>query len=575
MLSPEVEFARYLLIARSQAGPAKGAMMQPDYDRASGSIVDPDIRALVDDVRANVLGRRHRAEERIDEALERSGIADFDRGALLMVKALIRQHDHAPSDLLSMVDEAIALLADDAGDLLVSALTFAAALTALQGDLDACIARSFDFIDHVVARGSRGLPPRAKANYASTLVRLGAFQVAAEYLMDALVDLDGTRELRVAAVASTSLLLAVRGDLAMRPVLPEQLASSPHDARLDRLVHVAGDIVGAENVEPEIAGIGHGILAHVHLLRGDERAAVDCWDRLERESAKTHPIFIEYFRVTEARVAMKRGDHELAHRLLEPQEESSVLEVFPTSRIETLQLRAGLFAEVGDYEAAHRLTAEALALALDKPSLVPDTLIRQAAQRAEIEHQQRLLLERNVELDEQSRSDALTGLGNRRALAEWTDTGPVAPCAVLLIDLDHFKLINDTFGHAVGDSVLTTVANVVRKTCRPTDPVFRLGGEEFLIALREVKLEDALGLGERVRAAIEREPWQNHGVQASVTCSIGVSVGPSDQVTSVIEVADSHMYAAKQAGRNQVRGGATPAPTPPTDRAGERGRASD
>jgi diguanylate cyclase (GGDEF)-like protein len=161
-------------------------------------------------------------------------------------------------------------------------------------------------------------------------------------------------------------------------------------------------------------------------------------------------------------------------------------------------------------------------------------------------------------LQVQSTVDAKTGLLNftawrevaHRALLRAARTK--APVAVLLIDLDHFKRINDTHGHLVGDQVLTAVANCVKQDLREYDMVGRFGGEEFVLMLDNADLYAAVAAATRVRERIS-EVVVGDGIR--VTASIGVahSAHASATLDTLLERADVALYEAKSAGRNAVR----------------------
>jgi two-component system cell cycle response regulator len=167
----------------------------------------------------------------------------------------------------------------------------------------------------------------------------------------------------------------------------------------------------------------------------------------------------------------------------------------------------------------------------------------------------------NEKLQHAALTDALTGLYNRRYVVDRLEEEWAAairtdrPLACLLIDLDHFKRVNDTHGHDVGDLVLQAAAARMRDTLRESDVVCRLGGEEFVVIGAEMDLSAALACAERLRAAVEAEAINVPGASLQVTLSIGVAVrkphmnAPAD----LFKAADRAVYAAKQGGRNQVR----------------------
>ncbi len=158
----------------------------------------------------------------------------------------------------------------------------------------------------------------------------------------------------------------------------------------------------------------------------------------------------------------------------------------------------------------------------------------------------------------EARTDALTGLPNRRAfdeacarsLAHWQRYGRYF--TLMLLDVDSFKQFNDRFGHLAGDTVLQAVADCL-KGARTTDLVCRFGGEEFAILLTETELPDALIPAERMRQALARQAVMIDGTRHRVTVSIGVAtVLPGESVTGLVERADAALYAAKEAGRNRT-----------------------
>lgn len=160
----------------------------------------------------------------------------------------------------------------------------------------------------------------------------------------------------------------------------------------------------------------------------------------------------------------------------------------------------------------------------------------------------------------EARTDALTGLKNRRAFdeelsrqfAQRLRQGIVF--SLLLIDLDQFKQVNDTDGHPAGDLVLQTVAELLTKTLREMDLVYRYGGDEFAVICPGSRLREAATAAERIRQAVEKTPMQLDHEARSLTLSIGVAeVGGSEVAEGLLQRVDEALYAAKHAGRNRVR----------------------
>lgn len=150
--------------------------------------------------------------------------------------------------------------------------------------------------------------------------------------------------------------------------------------------------------------------------------------------------------------------------------------------------------------------------------------------------------------------DSLTGIGNRRWLDKMVP-GRLSPGdTVFCIDLDHFKRINDRFGHATGDTVLVAVAATLRNLKRPDDVLARMGGEEFLLFLPELRSTEPHPVAERIREAIQAIPFQHQGTVLGVTASIGVAqaIRVGEAWTDLVHAADMALYDAKRDGRNRV-----------------------
>lgn len=158
-----------------------------------------------------------------------------------------------------------------------------------------------------------------------------------------------------------------------------------------------------------------------------------------------------------------------------------------------------------------------------------------------------------------ARIDPLTGLLNRRAFMEmstplWNNARRNdRPLAVLMADIDHFKDVNDTYGHAVGDEVLTAISRLLADACRGSDVAARWGGEEFVMLLPETELPQARQLAERLRLSIEALPFRTGGKTFQVSASFGIAeLGIHSQLDQLIAEADDWLYRAKQRGRNRV-----------------------
>ena len=161
----------------------------------------------------------------------------------------------------------------------------------------------------------------------------------------------------------------------------------------------------------------------------------------------------------------------------------------------------------------------------------------------------------------QALTDGLTGLYNHRTFQDFLDREILRSVregrklSLVIIDIDHFKKINDTYGHPTGDQVLKHVVKDLSESMRPYDIVCRYGGEEFSAILRDVDSQTAFTISERIRMKIESNPYQNGESTIPITVSMGVSSYPEEDINTkpaLIESADKALYQAKQGGRNKT-----------------------
>jgi diguanylate cyclase (GGDEF)-like protein len=157
-------------------------------------------------------------------------------------------------------------------------------------------------------------------------------------------------------------------------------------------------------------------------------------------------------------------------------------------------------------------------------------------------------------------TDGLTGLPNRGRLDERAAEAIAVAAryarslACLMIDIDHFKLINDTYGHAAGDEVLRETARRLCSVCRSADFAGRYGGEEFTVLMPETDLDGAVAAGERIRVTLAAHPVRASGTEISITASVGVAAWQVDMAAheDLYGPADRALYRAKRLGRNRV-----------------------
>jgi two-component system cell cycle response regulator len=188
----------------------------------------------------------------------------------------------------------------------------------------------------------------------------------------------------------------------------------------------------------------------------------------------------------------------------------------------------------------------------DKISVGASTILKFTFQDHIDEHYQKQLFESALR-------DGLTNTFNRRYFLDRLHgelrfaVRHAKPVALLFVDIDHFKKINDTFGHQAGDQVLSAVARVMMTTIRAEDVLARYGGEEFAIICREIELGGAETLAKRLVAAVAERPFEFGGQRIPVTISVGAAVDHGKtEAQALIAAADAAMYEAKRSGRNRV-----------------------
>jgi two-component system cell cycle response regulator len=191
-----------------------------------------------------------------------------------------------------------------------------------------------------------------------------------------------------------------------------------------------------------------------------------------------------------------------------------------------------------------------------------DSVISAAVAALEKAHDFASVQSERERLEQLASTDALTGCLNRRALTEVLERELDRArryslvLTILMVDLDHFKRINDTMGHLVGDTVLRQLGDLLRREVRSVDSVARYGGEEFVITLPETGTQGALVFAERMRQRIQQQPFGEGGTVLTATVSIGVASFPDPRIKdpdTFLALADAALYRAKADGRNLVR----------------------
>ncbi len=195
----------------------------------------------------------------------------------------------------------------------------------------------------------------------------------------------------------------------------------------------------------------------------------------------------------------------------------------------------------------------------------PEELLARVRAGLRIVKLQRELQAKNRRLGKMARADALTGLLNRRAILDWT-SGQLHGAAryghslwIVMADLDHFKTVNDTYGHDAGDTVLKRFAKILKANTRLSDNCGRFGGEEFLLVMTHLDAEGVRVAVERIRQQFAVEQFDAHNKSFVVTASFGAALagGEAPDLHGLLMQADTALYSAKRNGRNRVEIGTT------------------
>lgn len=348
-------------------------------------------------------------------------------------------------------------------------------------------------------------------------------------------------------------------------------ADNPRGARASarRALGLALDAVD----EADAAGLARTAVdarltaAVAHLLAGDREAATGVLDAAGAMLARFPAAGLQ-LALHRIRAGMLLDDGLLPEAITEARAGMTVCDALrrPAERTELLRVLADAHEALGDPVAAlaalrelHALTVRmGDAQAERRAALLGARMeVEQAERQAEAERRRsEALEERNARLAHEAAHDGLTGLANRRSLDTQLDrwTAERGAFAVALLDIDHFKRVNDTYSHQVGDAVLVRVATALQHALRRDDLAARYGGEEFAVLLDGLTGNRTVDVCDRLRATIAQLEWEDLMPGARLTVSIGVAERhPGEPVADLLTRADAALYRAKAAGRDRVR----------------------
>lgn len=487
--------------------------------------------------------------------------SDRDRLNLMITQGIVSQGALPAAELLKLVTQVAEFARSGSNEISEShrldAMSMAAGISAIVGDTRVCFDLCTQLAGHLADDTEVPLSERATINYAVTLLWLGAYELCASYLVAPLTEALERRDPEQVMIPALNLLVAIsRHQIVSESARGTGASLMPEQRAQLLLVDTAMAFVAEHANTRQSREFAQASRAYCAICCDDKDRAVEIWGDLDALAIHPAENFTSFLTIVEAHLAIHVGNYARALVVLDAcLVEYEAYDSLPLREIEALRLRGRVHGHLGNLEQALTDTQDAVSVALAAPSELPSLLMEELARRSEVEQSREELLERTTELTEQTLVDELTGLGNRRALDLHIDelrNNPAVDVAMLVIDIDEFKRINDTHGHHVGDQAIMAAADLLVASCRRTDRLVRYGGEEFVVIPAETSLTHGVALAERIRAAFVDHDWSTSGIGGSVTCSVGVAGGSSNDVNRIFQVADKRMYAAKRAGRNAV-----------------------
>ncbi len=327
------------------------------------------------------------------------------------------------------------------------------------------------------------------------------------------------------------------------------------------LIEESADYLSTDAASPVSALVTVGVRAELALLRADDElfGSIEMALRIgDAEDLAAYPLtgdrLVPWHRLVRAAAARRWGDPTVAVDLLGlavPQLDD-LGEVTRLAR--ALEERSRAYAALGRdalaVEDALDLVHRSRAWQMSQIG----QLAEQISERAELERVRVQLLRQADLLAKEAAIDSVSGVGTRRWLEVRLNelSRSNEPVGVIMVDLDHFKKVNDDHGHATGDLVLRRIGGLLKRVIRPEDTAARYGGEEFVILVDQATSVSASLVAERIRSGLVTDDWASVAPGLSVTASIGVADGPARHVRDVLRLADTALYEAKRLGRDRI-----------------------
>lgn len=482
---------------------------------------------------------------RIDAILSQSGVEPGDRGCLLSARAIAAQHFEPLSKVRDGLYEAIALLESSGEtDHHVHALTSLAAVELMLGEYRECMEHAVRALTAIGLDEFGSASTRVTGNLSLVFNEFSAFELSyllAKASFDSVVNDESNGLLLMTAFTLARTITEAVWHDDENPTAVRRLDEAT--AAAERLIAEATRMDGSARSIHLLSG--ELILAEVALLRGDLGEAQVQIDRALSAPEGAQPLLQGYVHLVAAMVDRRRGRFREALVHLDAAQAPMATEVHHLDRI--LAERSACHAALGEFELAYREASDRADTASRRYGRSMGAVIEQIRARARAE-------QLGIALTERNRSDPLTGVSSRG----WFDTSLDArstgddDIAVILIDIDRFKSINDRYSHQTGDAVLRRIGAILQELCDDDDHVARYGGEEFVVLPASSDARASVALAERIRASVESEPWSRIAEGLAVTASAGVASGRAGDATDTLHAADLALYRAKAEGRNAV-----------------------
>ena len=491
----------------------------------------------------------------IDAALETLQDPSL-RGELLLSRAVANQIDDDPRPSAADALAAVECLRSSSWGLRAAAAAIAAGFVLREGDMERAVNLAVDAIvvlaehegelgDHYVLRAANAL--------CVMFSRLAAFELAVESARTAWRTSLLDPESNVRSIVAYNLC----------SVALERLRASDCDTEereaLITDVHIATDYLCHEATTDQARLlVGPAMLAELALLGHGDPASIDAFVASDVAGVEAPRQVIAWHGLVRALVARRAQDLDRAVALLD--EALTVLRLPGAEEhnlLRAMRERAEVRQELGDLVGAcDDLTAMAERLHRAQREQV-GRLSGQIRRRAEGELTRVKTRREAAKVAQEMAIDAVTGVGTRRWLERELDgLATTNMCgSVIMLDIDRFKSINDTYGHASGDRVLARFGSLLQEGLRHGDLIARYGGEEFVVVLPDTALDVGRDLGERIGARLREHDWSDLGLDVQVTVSAGVAAGSFDDARRLIELADRRLYQAKRNGRDRVVAG--------------------